>query len=82
MNFERRDIDDDLLLIPSMDKDFELKLIDFEHEGIARGLLNFSGKVDWKLKKNLKFDNLKLRILAWCQGPAVYTLHHRQWWSL
>ncbi|WP_374005207.1 HNH endonuclease [Delftia lacustris] len=77
---ERWDVNNGLLLTPSLDKAFDLGLIGFEHEGIHRGRLIVSAKVDWDMRNKLKHDNPQWRIRDWYQGLAL--LHHRQRWDL
>ncbi|MEQ6307059.1 HNH endonuclease signature motif containing protein [Delftia acidovorans] len=79
---ERWDVNNGLLLTPSLDKAFELGLIGFEHEGIHRGRLIVSAKVDWELRGTLRLDNPQWHIRYWFQGLTPYLLHHRQRWAL
>lgn len=79
---ERWDVNNGLLLTPSLDKAFELGLIGFEHEGSYRGRLVVSSRASWDLKDKLKLDNPQWRIREWHQGLTPYLLHHRKRWSI
>lgn len=79
---ERWDVNNGLLLTPSLDKAFELGLIGFEHDGIHRGRLIVSTRANWDLKDKLRLDHPQWRIRDWHQGLARYLLHHRQRWAL
>lgn len=79
---ERWDVNNGLLLTPSLDKAFDLGLISFEHDGIYRGRLIVSSKVGWDLRNKLRLDDPQWRIREWYQGLSPYLLHHRQRWAL
>lgn len=79
---ERWDVNNGLLLTPSLDKAFDLGFISFEHDGVHRGRLIVSSEASGTLREELRLDNPQLRIREWYQGLGPYLLHHRQRWGL
>lgn len=79
---ERWDVDNGLLLTPSLDKAFDLGYISFDSDGETPGRMIVSARASIELRQKLQLDDTALRIRKWYPGQAKYLTEHRRQWGL